>query len=207
MLADEPNTPKLTVEEYLQREEKSEVRHEFFDGDVYAMAGGTVNRNILIDTVKDILKNQVKQRGCRVFTENMNVDVQAGMYMPYPDIVLTCHPFDLRGRNLVIRQPRLLVEVLSKSTAHVDRGFKWHHYRKMPSLWYYMLVDQYGMLVELFSRIDETNEWINTLYEDPDDQIRLPRIECQLRVGDMYADVDLTPQEDDDLFSEKNEFE
>ncbi len=204
MLAEQSNLRKITLEEYLQQEEKSEVRREFFDGETYAMTGGTVNHNTLVDTVKDILKIQVKARGCRVFSENMKVDVQAGLYMPYPDVVLTYHPFDLRGRNLVIRQPRLLVEVLSKSTAHIDRGFKWLHYRKMPSLWYYMLVDQYSMTVELFSRINETNEWINTLYEDADDQITLPRIDCTLRVGDIYADIDLTLPNDDDPFSEEN---
>ncbi len=205
MLAEQPITRKITIEEYLQQEEKSEVRHEFFDGETYAMAGGTVNHNTLVDTVKDILKNQVRERGCRVFSENMKVEVQAGLYMPYPDVVLTCYPFDLRGRNLVIRQPRLLIEVLSKSTAHIDRGFKWLQYRKMPSLWYYMLVDQYSMTVELFSRINETSEWINTLYEDADDQITLPRIDCTLRISDIYADIDLTPPNDDDPFSEGGE--
>jgi len=61
------------------------------------------------------------------------------------------------------------------------------------------------MTVELFSRIDDTNEWINTVYETADDQITLPRIDCTLRVGDIYADIDLTPSDDDDPFSEGGE--
>ncbi|MVM37065.1 hypothetical protein GO730_04310 [Spirosoma sp. HMF3257] len=97
MLAD-PNHPtrRYTVEEYLAFEEKSEVRHEFYQGEVYAMAGGTVNHNLLIDNIKELLKSHTKSRGCRVFSENMKVDVLSGSYMPYPDVVLTCHPFDLR---------------------------------------------------------------------------------------------------------------
>ena len=169
------------------------------------MAGGTVNHNTLVRRVANLLESRPSLKKCGIFSENMKVDVQAGLYMPYPDVVLTCHPFDLRGRNLVIRQPRLLVEVLSKSTAHIDRGFKWLHYRKMPSLWYYMLIDQYSMTVELFSRINDTNEWINTVYETADDQITLPRIDCTLRVGDIYADIDLSPPDDDDPFSEGGE--
>ena len=199
MLAEIQTTrQKYTVEEYLKAEEKSEVRHEFFDGEMYAMAGGTLNHNILVDTVKNLLNGQVRGKGCRVVSENMKVNVIQGVYMPYPDLVLTCHPFDLRGDNVIIRQPHLLVEVLSKSTAHVDRGFKWQRYRKMPSLWYYMLVDQYSMTVELFSRVNETDEWLNTIYESPDDVIRLPRLDCQLSVRAMYEDIELVPQPDKD---------
>lgn len=197
MLAQPHTTHKLTLEEYLRMEEKSDVRHEFYDGEVYAIAGGTLNHNLLIDSVKDILKAQLKGSGCRVLSENMKVDVGTGSHMPYPDVVLTCHPFDLRGNNLIIRQPRLIVEVLSKSTEKKDRGLKWHDYRKMPSLWYYMLVDQYTTTVELFSRIEETPEWINTLYENPGDVIVLPRINGTLTVGAIYDGIELVPEDDE----------
>jgi len=187
----------MTVEDYLIREEKSEIRHEFYNGQVYAMAGGTVNHNRLIDNVKDSLKGQVQKRGYQVFSENMKVDVMQGVYMPYPDVVLTCHPFDLRGDNTVVRQPRLLIEVLSKSTASHDRGFKWLRYRRMPSLWYYMLIDQYTMTVELFSRIEETDEWIKTIYENLDDVLVLPRLNCELLFSDIYVDIELIPDVED----------
>ncbi|GAB4036292.1 Uma2 family endonuclease [Spirosoma gilvum] len=198
MIADlSKSSHRYTVDEYLALEEKSEVRHEFYNGAIYAMTGGTVNYNLLIDNVKDLLKSQVKGNGCRVFTEDTKVDVRAGGHMPYPDVVVTCHPFDLRGNNLVIRQPRLLVEVLSKSTAHRDRGDKWRDYRKMPSLWYYMLVDQYSTTVELFSRIEETADWINTLYEHPDELIVLSRLNAELRVRDIYDGIEIVPEADE----------
>ncbi|WP_020606276.1 Uma2 family endonuclease [Spirosoma spitsbergense] len=190
-------THQYTVEEYLVLEEKSEVRHEFYNGDVYAMAGGTVNHNLLIDNVKDLIKASVKNKGCRVFSENMKVDVREGRHISYPDVVVSCHPFDLRGNNLIIRQPRLIVEVLSRSTAHKDRGDKWRDYRKMPSLWYYMLVDQYATTIELFSRIEETDEWINTFYENPADVVVLPRLDTELSVQAIYADIEITPADDD----------
>ena len=201
---------KLTVEEYFELEEKSEVRHEFYYGGIYTMAGGTLNHNLLIDSVKDILKAQLKGKTCRVLSENMKVEVIQNVYFPYPDLVMTCHPFDLRGDNVTIRQPRLLVEVLSKSTAHIDRGFKWQRYRKMPSLWYYMLVDQYDTTVELFSRIEETDEWINTIYESPDDVLVLPRLNrsdgpCELTVKSIYDGIELVPDDDDIPPTEKQE--
>lgn len=125
--------------------------------------------------------------------------------MPYPDVVLTCHPFDLRGNNLIIRQPRLLIEVLSESTAHKDRGDKWRDYRKMPSLWYYMLVDQYTTTIELFSRIEETAEWINSIYESADDVIVLPRLDCELSVGAIYDGIELVPDDEAIATDEKQE--
>lgn len=188
---------RYPLEEYLALEEKSEVRHEFYNGEIYEMAGETVNHNLLIDSVKDILKAQLKGKGCRVLSENMKMEVIQGIYFPYPDLVLTCHPFDLRGDNIIIRQPRLLVEVLSKSTAHHNRGFKWQRYRKMPSLRYYMLVDQYSTTVELFSRIEETAEWINTLYESLDDTVVLPRLNAELSVRAIYEGVELIPEADE----------
>ena len=198
MLAEIQTTrQKYTVEEYLKAEEKSEVRHEFYNGGIYAMAGGTINHNRLTRRVANLLEGQPSTSKCGVFSENMKVDVRAGGHMPYPDVVLTCHPFDLRGNNLIIRQPRLVVEVLSKSTAYKDRGDKWRDYRKMPSLWYYMLVDQYKVTVELFSRIEATDEWIYTIYETPDAVVPLPRIDCELSVNAMYDGIDLVPDEDE----------
>ena len=196
---------QYTIEEYIALEEKSEIRHEFYNGEIYAMAGGTVNHNLLIDNVKDLLKKHTRNKGCRVFSENMKVDVLSGMYMPYPDVVLTCHPFDLRGDNLIIRQPKVLVEVLSKSTARNDRGFKWQKYRKIASLWYYLLIEQYSTTVELFSRIEETDEWINTLYETLDDVIVLPRLNIELTVGEIYDGIELIPENDETLTDDRPE--
>lgn len=198
MLAEQRQHQKITIEQYLSLEEKSEVRHEFYNGEIYAMAGGTINHNRLTRRVANLLESQPVMRQCGVFSENMKVDVRAGGHMPYPDVVLTCHPFDLRGNNVIIRQPRLIVEVLSKSTAYKDRGDKWRDYRKMPSLLYYMLIDQYNVAVELFSRIDATDEWINTVYEAFDDVIPLPRLDCTLSVRAMYEGIELVPDEDEE---------
>lgn len=197
LVEDKKQSHRYTLEEYLALEEKSEVRHEFYDGEVYAMVGGTINHNRLTRRIANLLESLTSLKTCGVFSENMKVDVRAGGHMPYPDVVVTCHPFDLRGNNLIIRQPRLLVEVLSKSTAHKDRGDKWRDYRKMPSLWYYVLIDQYNMVVELFSRIEETNEWINTLYETPEDVIVFPRLNFEITVRDIYEGIELIPEADE----------
>ncbi len=189
--------PKLTVSEYLKLEETSEVRHEFRDGQVYAMAGGTVNHNRLTRRMASLFERQPSLKRCGVFSENMKVEVVRGVYLPYPDVVVACHPFDLRGDNLIIRQPRVLVEVLSKSTAGNDRGFKWQRYRQMPALWYYLLVDQYKMTVEMYSRVEQTDEWVYTIYEEPEEVIVMPRLDLELTIAAIYDGIELIPQTDE----------
>ena len=181
----------LTYPEYKKLEESSETRFEFETGQVYAMAGGTLNHNTLIGNLQTVLRPSLKSQNCRVFTENVKVEVSKNEAYRYPDVVAACHPFDLRGTNQLIRRPRLIVEVLSNSTEKADRGVKWQRYRKIPSLIYYLLVDQYKVTVELFSRIEETEDWINTIYENLDDVIALPRLNVKLSLRAIYEDVEL----------------
>ncbi|WP_266365443.1 Uma2 family endonuclease [Tellurirhabdus rosea] len=189
--------PRYTVEEYFELEKESDIRYEFYSGEVFAMAGTTVTHNLLVDRVKDLLKAFFRPKGCNVFSENIKVEVIRGLYYPYPDVIVACHPFDLRGTNLMVRQPRILVEVLSASTAEKDRGFKWRQYRKLPSLWYYVLVDQYAAVVELFSRREETDEWINTVYEHWDDRIEFSRLGFGMTLGEIYEGIDLSQESEE----------
>jgi Uma2 family endonuclease len=194
MLANQFAPQRMTVDEYLAFEEQSEERHEYYDGEVVDMAGTTINHNSLVDSVKDLLKPSLRARGCRAFSESIKVAVTATKYV-YPDIVITCHPFDLRGEALIVRAPCLIVEILSKSTASKDRGIKWRQYRKMPSLWYYVLVEQYTLAVDVFSRIEQTDVWVQETFEQPDDVIVFPRLDLQLRVGDIYDGIELLPED------------
>lgn len=184
-----------TVEEYLALDEKSEIRHELIDGKMLAMAGTTLNHNELIDRIKDVLKLFFRPKGCNVYSESIKLEAGNGQYT-YPDVILTCHPFDLRGSHHSIRQPQLLVEVLSKSTAATDRGIKWRKYRKIPSLLYYMLIDQYSTTIELYSRIEQTDEWVNSVYENPDDIVVLPRLNFEFTLKAIYDGLQLQPDED-----------
>ncbi len=201
MLAEQFTSPKMTVAEYIAFEEQSEERHEFINGEVVDMAGTTLNHNSLVDSVKDLLKPSLRKRGCRAFSESIKVAVSETTYV-YPDVVITCHPFDLRAESLIIRSPNLIVEVLSKSTAAKDRGIKWRQYRKMPSLWYYVLVEQYTMAVDVFSRIEQTDVWVQETFEQPDDVIVFARLDLEVRVGAIYDGIELVPEDAPDSTNE-----
>jgi Uma2 family endonuclease len=201
MLANSFASPRMTVEEYLRFEEQSEERHEYYDGEVVDMAGTTFNHNILVDSVKDLLKPHIRGQGCQIFSENIKVASSESSFT-YPDIVVTCHPFDLRGGGLIVRAPRLIVEILSKSTASKDRGIKWRQYRKMPSLWYYVLVEQYTMAVDVFSRIEQTDVWAQETFELPDEIVVFPRLNLEIRLGAIYDGIELLPEDAPDSMNE-----
>jgi Uma2 family endonuclease len=87
---------KYTVEEYFEMEEKSEIRHEYYDGEIFAMAGTTMNHNDIVDNVRSVMKGVFRPKGCRVFAENVKVEASA-LYYPYPDVIVTCAPGDISG--------------------------------------------------------------------------------------------------------------
>ncbi|MGA0558148.1 Uma2 family endonuclease [Larkinella sp. VNQ87] len=194
MEATATSKPRLTVEEYFKLEETSEIRHEFYRGQIFAMAGSTLRHNVLVDAVKDLFKAHFRPKGCGVYSESVKVEVTKGEYYPYPDIVLTCHPFDLQSQY-IIRQPSIIVEVLSKSSVGTDRGYKWQEYQKMPSLLYYLLVDQAKMAVELFARVEHMDQWTYQAFYKPEDVVVFPRLDFELTVGAIYEGIDLTVEE------------
>lgn len=186
----------FTVEEYFKLEEASEVRHEFYKGRMYAMAGSTLRHNRLVRKIAALIESQPSNSRCGVFTESVKVEVIKDAYYPYPDVTLTCHPFDLQSQY-IIRQPNLIVEVLSKSSVATDRGFKWQEYQKMPPLLYYLLVDQVKMAVELFARVEHTEQWTYQAFYKPEDVVVFPRLNFELTVGAIYDGIDFTMAEEE----------
>jgi Uma2 family endonuclease len=135
----EPQPRRYTPEEYFALEERSEVRHEYFEGEVFAMAGASKSHNLIKGNLIAGLHPNVRQRGCRLFDENVRLEVREKIYYTYPDVVVSCDPTDHRDPCLV-RYPVLIVEVLSPSTAEYDCTTKFENYQKMPSLRNYLLI-------------------------------------------------------------------
>lgn len=177
-----------TLEEYLAWEEHNEIRHEFYQGEVFAMAGTTIQHNLIVDNVKDKIKQNFQPKGCIVLTESVKLEVIKNVYYPYPDVMLTCHTLDKKS-DYIIKFPSLIVEVLSKSTSDYDRGFKWHQYKKMPSLQHYLLVSQYEMLVELYSRNDTSDIWTYQVFENQTDEIYFNHLDFKMPVQTIYQDI------------------
>lgn len=129
--------PRLTPEEYLALEESSTIRHEYVDGEIYAMAGGTDDHpddhNAIALNCASILKAHLRGSSCRAFISDVKTQLDSLNIYYYPDVFVTCDARDQTNRKLK-RYPCLIIEVLSDSTEAIDRGKKFEHYQTLDSL-------------------------------------------------------------------------
>ena len=190
---------KYTVTEFLEMEEKSEIRHEYYDGDIFAMAGTTMNHNDIVDNIRSFLKDLFRPKGCRVFAENIKVEAIENFYYPYADVIVTCASEDING-TYIVKHPSILVEILSKSSANYDRGFKLRKYKEIVSLQYYILVSQFECLVELYTRTSQEGVWTYQSFDKFDDIISFTLLDFTMPVSAVYEGIVF-------LDEEKPEFE
>ncbi len=193
-----PATTKMyyTPEEYFELEEHSEYRHEFHHGELFRMDGTTIRHNEIIDNIKEVLRIIFRPKGCKVVSEAVRLEALKNEYYPYPDIMLSCHGFD-RESETTIRNPSLIVEILSKSTEHIDRGFKWKYYKTIPTLQHYLLVSQYECLLELYSRTEKPDVWLYQSYGKMTDVVHFMHLDFELSVGKVYENISFPPPEEE----------
>lgn len=175
-----------TFADYLVLEAASDTRHEYLDGEIFDMAGGTVEHGALAANAIVALAGQLRGRPCRVLTSDVRVRVLTTGLATYPDVSVVCGAIerDPEDANTVVN-PILIVEVLSDSTEAYDRGEKFAHYRRLPSLRDYLLVSQHEPLVEHYSRNDDESWTLRDVR--PPDVVRLS-IGGELSVAEVYAD-------------------
>lgn len=145
---------RYTYEEYLAYERDSELKHEFDEGEIFAMAGGSPRHSALASRISAALEN-ARPPGCTAFQSDMRIRVLATGRATYPDVSMVCGAIELDAADrsgTTITNPVLLVEVLSPSTEEVDRGSKWRDYQLIPSLQEYVLVSQ-DARVEIYRRL------------------------------------------------------
>ncbi len=178
-----------TVEQYLDFERESEIRHEFYNGEIFAMAGAEPAHNDIFSNTHFCLMRQLSTRPCKVHGSDMRVKTPSGLYT-YSDISVVCGERrfnDDRPRTLL--NPTLIVEVLSPATESYDRGDKFHHYRSLPSLQAYVLIASTRQRIELFAR--QPNEtWRIDVFEASDAVVDLQSIGCSLPLAEVYANVE-----------------
>lgn len=147
---------QLTAPEYLAWEQEQPERHEFHDGEVFAMAGGSPRHNWIAARVQSELMRALGDR-CFVFTPDQRIVVDAGKRYDYPDASVVCGAVELQpGTTDVVANPTVLVEVLSRTTEGYDRGLKWEGYQRLASVTDYLLLAQHEVRVEHFRRAPAT---------------------------------------------------
>ena len=198
---------RYTIEEYLVMERSSEERHEYLDGDVYAMAGESPEHSAICMNLYGSLWPQLRDTPCQAFAKDTKVrsgrlplpgHVMQGLFS-YPDLVGVCGAMQFHDQvRDVLLNPSLIIEVLSPSTEAFDRGEKFRRYRTwLPTLQDYLLVVQDKPLIDHYHRVEE-NRWELVPREGLEASLYLESVHCTLRLADVYDRI-IFPPEDAEL--------
>ncbi len=185
-----------SLEEYAELEKASEERLEYFEGDIWSMAGASPTHEQLVVNVSAELRNNLRGRGCRVFGSNLRVDVPVYKPYRYPDVTALCEPpvyEDFHGLQ-VLTNPSLIVEILSTSTESFDLTDKFTYYKSIESFTEYLLISQERPRVVLFTRQD-ARTWLHREYNSLDETVYLGSLDCRLSLSEIYLDIEFPEPE------------
>ena len=190
----QPTRP-LTPDEYLRLERQAETRSEYWDGQVYALAGASQRHTIIVANILALAVTQFKGRPCTAHASDLRVKVRPTGLYTYPDVVIVCGRarFEDRRRDTLLN-PTVIIEVLSPSTEAYDRGTKFEHYRTLDSLSDYLLVAQGSPTVEHFERQPD-DKWLLGTYKGPQAIASIASAGCNLPLVDVYDKVEWPDEE------------
>jgi len=179
---------RFTPQEYLALERKSETRSEYYNGEIFAMSGASREHNLIAGNLFRDIGNQLEDRPCETYMNDMRVWIEATGLYTYPDVVVVCDEPRFQDREVdTLLNPAVIVEVLSPTTAAYDRGDKFRHYRRIDSLREFVLISQDRMMVERYTR--RVNDWVLSDLTDPDQVLKLESIGCQIPLNRIYAKI------------------
>jgi Uma2 family endonuclease len=179
-----------TPEEYLAQEEVTEFRSEYRDGEIVPMTGGSINHNQIAGNVYAFLKFTLRGKKLKPYIGDLRLWIPRYRQYTYPDVfVIKGKPVFQGQRMDTILNPCLIVEVLSKSTKAYDRTDKFRYYRSIPEFQEYVLIDQYSIAIEQYTKTDE-DAWLFRAYESDAEKITLASVNIEMAIADIYEDVD-----------------
>jgi Uma2 family endonuclease len=161
-----------------------DAHYEYLDGEVIALAGGTIDHGRIALNVAKWLDNRLKHP-CHVHTSNIKVQLNASRYT-YPDVHVSCEKSDWQGKQQAIYFPKLIIEILSPGTEAYDRGRKFLRYQELTNIREYVLINWQRQLVEVYRR--ENGRWIYQRYA-PGEQVELASLQLEIPVSSIYVDT------------------
>ncbi|HEX8638274.1 MAG TPA: Uma2 family endonuclease [Pyrinomonadaceae bacterium] len=177
---------KISVEEYLDGEKISQIKHEFIAGEVYAMAGASQNHSRISGNIFNALANHLQDSPCEPYIENIKVRAAADAFY-YPDVLVTCEG---NFKNpYICEEPILIVELTSPSTRQIDRREKLRAYQQMPSVHEYVVVEQEKIAVEIHRRQPD-GHWITYFFSRNDTELTLESVDLTVQLAEIYRRVD-----------------
>ena len=184
----------FTVEEYFEVEARTEYKNEYYQGEIFAMAGATIAHNDIVANLIGELRNRLRGSPCRVMPSDTRIKCRTNLYT-YADALIVCGEREiLKFKNLeTLLNPRVVFEVLSESTESYDRGKKFEHYQTIPSFEEYVLVAQDRAHVDHFVRQSD-GSWRLTMMDGLDSTFRLATVDCALPFQAIFEGVKFPPE-------------
>jgi Uma2 family endonuclease len=180
----------ITPEEYLAMEEAAEYRSEYYQGEIFAMAGATSNHNLIAGEVYTQMNLAFKGKDCVAYIIDVRLWIKANGLFTYPDLMVVCGKTEFyENRKDTITNPALVVEVLSEATKDYDRGTKFMLYRSIPTLREYLIIHQKQIHIEQFS-LDEKGRWFLREYNDPNAILHCASVDFQIPLREIYTKVE-----------------
>jgi phenylacetic acid degradation protein len=180
---------KPSIEDYLEMEERSEEKHEYYKGEIFAMSGPKLDHIRITRDMSALLGLKLRGSGCEVFPTDLRVLVESEEFLTYPDLSIVCgEPVTRNNDDWNLMNPVVIIEVLSKSTQEYDRGKKFELYKGLPSLREYILVDSRSVLVEQYY-MDGGGKWVLRKYERLADTIVVEAVGVGLLLEEIYENI------------------
>ena len=179
----------ITVEEYFELERTSETKHQYFNGEVFAMTGASVRHNLLVSHVIGVLDNALGKNDSEVFPSDIKLELEFDKHYVYPDVSVVCGEIELaEGRNDTIKNPKIIFEVLSESTKDYDKGSKFTAYRKLPSMTDFVAINQDAVSVE-HHRKQGPGRWVMQEYESLQDSLFFEELKISVSLEKIYHNM------------------
>lgn len=184
------NKTHYTRQEYLEIEDQAQIRSQYHQGEIFAMAGGSRNHSVICVNVIRRLSEAVDDKDCLVFDGNMKLDIPKADAILYPDSMAVCGDIEFpENRTDIVQNPVLIVEVLSPGTESFDRGKKFEMYRTIPSFQEYLLISQTSPMVEQFCKQAKKNRWLYAAINGLDNRLAIESLQCELTLDHVYQKV------------------
>lgn len=177
---------RLTREEFIAWESTQNEKHDFWRGEVFSMVGARRIHVVIALNIAARLKDHLRGSGCQAFISDMQLEVEAADAVFYPDVFVSCDPADLKAER-VLHHPKVIIEVLSETTAAYDRGDRFAAYRPLPSLQEFVLIDPDTRRIDLFRRTPE-NDWLLAT-RDAERGLILPSLDFEMPHAAVFEDV------------------
>ena len=172
--------------EYLAMEQVAEYKSEYYDGEIFAMSGGTADHSKIALNIGAELLDRLETSPCHVFNSDMRLQIERSGLYTYPDAMVICGRIQfVKGRKDTVTNPVLIVEVLSESTRDYDRGAKFNFYKQIATLREYVMVESERAHVECYRRT-EGDKWLAEMYDDLEAAVKLESVELEVKLQRIY---------------------